>query len=829
MPLLKQILTFSAGEWAPLMDGRTDLEKYGSACRRLENAIAHPQGAVSRRPGMKYLGKLSGTPTDAVLVEFERRGEKSQVLVIGGGKMKVIDDDDTLVQDGGSDFTMDVPWDDGTLHRLRWKQINDVMFFVHPDYQPKILERFSDTSWDLSNFVPRRNHPMLPENLDNKHRIDVAFKTRADYTTWSSGVDYEAGDRVKKGGIYYVCDEDHTSSATNAPDYDPKPTYYDDEDEEDRLLWARDFVDETSRRKQKVTLTSNKATWNESHVGAVWELSDKRGLWEYEARLAVNKAAKGSSAVYSKVLQVQGAWTFQTFGNWAGAFTVQVSRDRGKTWIGLRVFRSTARTPRNASAEGEEEKLALMRIKFHAYGANGTSGSPFAMLSVEGAFIRGSVKITEYVNSKEVKAICLTPVAKGKTKFWAEGAWSDRQGYPRAIEFHQNRIVLAGTKRSPHTVWASGVDDYNDFRRGTDADEPWTHTLLIGQREPIAWMISDRNLLIGSAVGVFVLRGDSEDAPITPESGHAYRHASIGSYLNGPGAIQTDTTTLFIQHGGKVVRELGYRYESDRYQAGNLSLLAGHLPTHNFKDFTLVRRPFQAIWFADSQGNFYSLTYEPDQQSAGWQRHSTSGDVHSIACIRRDDQDDTYFVVDRSGTFCIEKFAGSITDPEDDGYWSDSAMAIASPYSLTGNHLAGTSCVGFEISTGRVIGPATLNSGFFTGATGTVIVGRPYSMKLQPMTPEAPLQNGSSRSRECRIHSVSLNLMSSAGGKIGEDPDGTKFDDLRLGDSLFTGEKEVSFEGRHGTGGDFALVHSDPRPFVLRSLTLKLNYYGDAR
>lgn len=827
MPLVKHILTFSAGEWSPLMDGRADLEKYGSACRRLENAVAHPQGAASRRPGMKYIGRTWTAATDAVLVEFGRRGDTSLVLVIAGGKMKVLDGD-TVVQDGGSDYLLAVPWDDGTLHLLRWKQINDVMFFVHPNYPPKVLERFSNTNWDLSDFVPRRDYPMMPENVDRRHRITASFKTKADFTTWATATAYEAGDRVKKGTSYYVCENDHTSNAGNAPDASPIPTYYDPDHEENRLLWAREFADAISRKNQKITLTSNKATWTAANVGGVIELHDKRGAWEYESRLPVNKTAKGATTVYSKVLQVQGRWTFQTFGNWSGNFAVQVSRDLGKTWITLRIFKSTASTPRNATAEGEEERMALLRIAFNAYSANGTSGSPYALLSVEGAFIRGVARITEYVSAKEVKAVTIEPVAIGTTSFWAEGAWSARRGYPRAIEFHQNRVILAATNAMPHTVWGSAVDDYDNFRAGTDADEPFAHTLLIGQREPISWLVSDRNLLIGSAVGVFVLRGESEDAPITPESGFAYRHASIGSHLTGPGAIQTDTTTLFVQHGGRVVRELGYRYESDRYQAGNLSLLAGHLPEAAISDFALMRTPFQVLWFV-AGGKLYSLTYEPEQQTAGWQRHTTSGTVHTVACVRRATQDDLYLVVNRSGTFCIEKLANGIASPANDGYWSDSAMAIASPYSLTGNHLAGQTCVGFEVNTGRVIGPATLNAAFFTGAVGTVIVGLPYTMKLQPMTPEAGLQNGSSRSREARIHAVALNLLSSLGGKLGEDPDGTKFDPLRLGDALFTGEKEIPFEGRHGVAGNFAIVHADPHPFILRSLALKLNFYGDAR
>jgi hypothetical protein len=829
--IVKKTATFAAGEWAATLDGRADLEQYDSACRTLENFLGRPQGGLCKRPGMEFRGLLEAAATDAKVVEFERQGEASVVLAIAGGKMRFFVDG-SPTQSGGGDYTINVPWADGSLSLLRWKQINDVLMFVHPDEAPRILTRNGSTSWDLSPFVPGKHAPLLPDNLDDSKRVKTSFKVNADWVTWSSGVAYAIGDRVKFSGSLYNCEYAHTSSSSNEPT--DAATWHDDDEDEDRLIWTKSYADPSSTKGQTVTLTSNKALWTADHVGAYWEISSKRGTWDFDTTLAVSKTATGSTSVYSKVLVSQGKWTFQTFGNWAGKFAVERSFDRGKSWHTVRAFQSTRARPRNASAEGDEDKRVLLRIRFYAYSRNGTSGSPYAVLSVEDGYLRGVVKITGYTNSKSVTAITITPVEKCTTKVWAEGAWSDYQGYPRCIEFHQNRVVMAGTTRSPHTIWGSADDDYNNFRRGTLATDPWTHTVMIGQREPISWLLSDRQLVIGSAVGIFIMFGEDMDKPITPEDRAVARQNACGSHTLGPGVIPADAAALFVEHGGRVVRELAYSFQSDRYETGNLCLTAEHLfRDSTITDYAIQRYPLQVVWFV-AGGQLFSLCYERNQKVAGWQRHPTAGTVLSIACIRKSAEDEVWLAMDHgTGAPTMERFhPGALTTPEDDGYWSDCASAMTSASSLVDHPLAGLEVVGWTAA-GAVIGPAVLDAAFLASLTGTVIVGRPYTSVVQPMTPEIPLQNGTSRTREMRIHSAVVSVYRSRGGKMGETPDApaNKFDPLRVGDAdeLFTGEKEMPFDGRHNTAGNFCLVHSDPFPFWLRSVTLKFNVYGDDR
>ena len=49
------IINLNSGEFSQLIDVRSDIEKYKSGCRKLENFIPRVYGVVERRPGTKFI------------------------------------------------------------------------------------------------------------------------------------------------------------------------------------------------------------------------------------------------------------------------------------------------------------------------------------------------------------------------------------------------------------------------------------------------------------------------------------------------------------------------------------------------------------------------------------------------------------------------------------------------------------------------------------------------------------------------------------------------------------------------------------------------------
>jgi len=83
MPILKHIPSFNSGELSPRLDARTDLDKYDSGLRELENFVIMPYGGVNRRPGLEYKGEAKEADLKCRLFEFNFSTTTNFILEVG--------------------------------------------------------------------------------------------------------------------------------------------------------------------------------------------------------------------------------------------------------------------------------------------------------------------------------------------------------------------------------------------------------------------------------------------------------------------------------------------------------------------------------------------------------------------------------------------------------------------------------------------------------------------------------------------------------------------------------------------------------------------------
>ena len=57
------------------------------------------------------------------------------------------------------------------------------------------------------------------------------------------------------------------------------------------------------------------------------------------------------------------------------------------------------------------------------------------------------------------------------TEFWQEQAFSDVRGYPATVAFHQDRLVIGGSRDLPNRLWFSKTGDLWTFDLGTGLDD----------------------------------------------------------------------------------------------------------------------------------------------------------------------------------------------------------------------------------------------------------------------------------------------------------------------------------------------------------------------
>jgi hypothetical protein len=147
--------SFNSGELSPSMDGRVDLGKYASGCKRLQNFIPMVQGPARRRSGTRFVNEVKNSAARTWLIRFEFSETQAYILEFGNQYIRFYINH-AQVLSGGSTYEISSPYTtadlsnpNGTL-RLRFVQSGDVVYFVHPSYPPYKLSRFAPTNWTMA-------------------------------------------------------------------------------------------------------------------------------------------------------------------------------------------------------------------------------------------------------------------------------------------------------------------------------------------------------------------------------------------------------------------------------------------------------------------------------------------------------------------------------------------------------------------------------------------------------------------------------------------------------------------------------------------------------
>ncbi len=762
--IVKQLLSTNAGELSPRLSFRNDFGKYDSGCRVLENFICTSAGAAIRRPGLEHIMDCVEPTTGAYarLVPVQVSTGHHAVLVLAGGFLQVIIDrafqnaiGSVLVDDVPTDTDrLAIPWSDAELPTVKFRQINDVVYAVHPAHAPHKISRYDDDDWrigaiDHGAIDHGAGAPMLPTNADENRIVTLDYAETPTPTAWEETTDigdpviYGPGARVTYGSPAktYVCQALHGSygdgNAFGMVSTEPPGGLYSYVVTDGgatylafKPVWVEIVLDTPVVPGQAVSLVASHRLFKAGHVGSVWRFDRRRPADKYEESVSLMAATSGA---WSSTLEVQGAWNFTTFGNWVGQVFIYLSEDNGATWTVARSYTSTAAIPRNVSASGTTALRSLMRLHWVA-GSDGTL-SPYALLACTDADIRGWVRITAVGGGGQTATgEALSHLQTLETFRWAEGAWSGEQGYPGCVELHQSRLCYAGTAGRPHTIWGSAIDDYDVFSGGTAADSSYAHTLVVGERDPILWLISDRFLMAGGGGSEFMVYGATESAPITAEAGTARRQSTMGADARGICAAPSETVPLFVQRGGDRICELQYNYDNDRFAAANLCLLADHL--HRGKvimDMALQRVPHQILWVVDDAGGLCGYTYERGNEVAGWHRHPSAGATFlSVCAVRGEDSEDiVYLALVRNGLLVVESFGENcLSDPALSCVWTDGAVRVTpadwTPADALENHTVNACWNGYTWTWGWTAGLWLMVTGWLLDTV------QPYGGKYFP-------------------------------------------------------------------------------------------------
>ena len=233
----------------------------------------------------------------------------------------------------------------------------------------------------------------------------------------------------------------------------------------------------------------------------------------------------------------------------------------------------------------------------------------------------------------------------GTTYTWAFGSFGQNVGYPTACAFHQGRLALAGTPNQPQTIWASRLEVFSDFRKGTLDTDPWNFTITGQHRNAIQSLTSTRRLICGTQAGFFVVRGSGEGLFITPTN------VAIDRDNFGNSATQNlaniNNRLLYIEDSKTSVRELRYDFDSEGYISTDRSIVNQERLEQQVKQLTVIDEPISSTWMVRFDGQLIGYTYDPTLNVTAWHHHIIQdATVQTICKLPRPEGDrDILFLV----------------------------------------------------------------------------------------------------------------------------------------------------------------------------------------
>ncbi|CAN5773433.1 hypothetical protein BH09VER1_BH09VER1_46270 [soil metagenome] len=634
------IPTFNAGELSPYLDARSDIEKYASGCRLLENFVIMPYGGVYRRPGTEYLGAAKYANKRCRLVPFNFSISTRFVLEFGeryirfwsnGVQVEHREADDwvteqpygpgdwvsqagviyyCLAEHTSGDFAGDLaverwvartivevetPYLEGELRAIQYLQIDDVMYLAHPNHAPQKLLRLADDDWTMAE-VAWDWPAVLDENVSGVTLTPSATTGQGISLTvgapaWAISTLYRKGDFVSSGGSVYKALANHTSGGTI-------------------------FGDDQALRRWEIH-----PVFEAGHVGSDWQLAHARDGASVSLNINGDTVSGGISVV--------GSWDLTTYETWTATVQVQRRMAGSQSWETIRSY--IGKADRNVIASGKETRACELRLRVTGYGSG--SGGPHARLEVSDVKDYGVVRITEVAeDGMSATADVVNDLFDDTaTTEWSEGAWSVKQGFPRTLALHEQRIYYAGTARHPQSIWGSVIDDFENFRISANDDAGLFFTLSAQEANPVQWMTSQDRLLIGTAGEEWTLGSSDPNSTITPSNVQAIRQSSYGS--KAMRGMVVNEVILFVQRQGRKVRELVYSFEKDGWVAPDLTVLAEHVTRGEILESAFQQQPDAIYWTVTGAGQLVGMTYERDQNVVGWHRHTTQGVFESVASI----------------------------------------------------------------------------------------------------------------------------------------------------------------------------------------------------
>lgn len=365
-----------------------------------------------------------------------------------------------------------------------------------------------------------------------------------------------------------------------------------------------------------------------------------------------------------EALLCQGTWKFNCSGTWVGAYEIRKNASSSilsNDWETLGESISPIGGSANNVITGEEEdegylRLMLTRTQFcgQTLSAGFPSDSCSNMLIVPS--FKRNLQLTMEANNRILdKNQQFSPNTEITTYDWSRAAFNTSYGYPSNICVHDMRLVLAGSRHQPQTLWFSQTDDLNNFAVSKADSSAMLLTMSTETQEPICWLASRSDvLMLGTQDAEWVVSSGNANA-FTAETVSIRNYGHRGS-APVP-ALRAENRILYCERGAARVLEYAYQDDYAAYVSTDTTVFADHISRSGggIVSGTLIRKPDTMALFLLADGTIAAMTYNTMHNVNAWHRYTTEGSIESICALSNGTQEDKlYLIVNRRGERRLE-------------------------------------------------------------------------------------------------------------------------------------------------------------------------------
>jgi hypothetical protein len=591
-----------SGELSELMFGRRDFVRHQNGARALRGFIVLPEGPVTRLPGTRFMG-YTHLNRPARLTAFVFSDEDAILLEWTDALLRFWRQGAEVLQ-SGSPYSIATPYPADALKNLRSLQSADRVYLVDGARRPRRLSRLALTNWTLDN-TPFTGGPFAPRNLDQAIEVLVSAETGAVTLTASAAL--FAAHHV--GTLFQIFEIDTSDTPYWEADVDAAigDRYYSNA----RVYQIVGFDDQNGRTGAALPAvagmtiaTDNEVTWG--WVSAGNPLSAP--AWQANGLVAIGERRHHPSE----------------------DITMEVT--------GFVVTPRKRKTGTNPPIHAEGRWLA------------GPAGPVWEALH-DG---NGIVRITAVASATSASGTVEKRIPEGlltrPSYRWAEQAWSDARGWPRAIGGYEQRHLYGGTASEPRNLWAGVMGGTTDMTSGRNDDDGFSYILADLPREVgqiLSITASGDVLFIGTTADEQVGRSTDMDRAFGRETAKFKAQSAEGAAPLSP--VVVESSPVFIDKTGLRLIIMSIDPSTGQLRPEVLTTIARHILAPGALRMVWQRHPVPILWIVLADGDLAALTFIPSQQVIGFSRHKLGGTVEDAEVLPSDDgkSEDLWLVVRR--------------------------------------------------------------------------------------------------------------------------------------------------------------------------------------